>query len=46
MSPQRLADLLQQTDRSALLACAVAARKLEKLDASREIADACQELTT
>ena len=46
MSPQRLAELLQQTDRTALLACAMAARKLEKLDASRQIADACEELTT
>ena len=44
MSPQRLAELLQQTDRTALLACAVAARRLEKLDASLQIADACQEL--
>jgi UDP-N-acetylglucosamine--N-acetylmuramyl-(pentapeptide) pyrophosphoryl-undecaprenol N-acetylglucosamine transferase len=45
MSPQRLAELLQQTDRTALLACAMAARKLEKPDASRQIADACEELT-
>ncbi len=45
MSPQRLAELLQQTDRAALLACARAARGLEKTDASEQIASACEELT-
>lgn len=44
MSPQRLAELLQQTDRAALLACASAARGLEKTDASEQIASACEEL--
>ena len=46
MNPQRLAGLLQQTDRAALLERAVAARKLEKLDAGYQIADACEELAS
>jgi UDP-N-acetylglucosamine--N-acetylmuramyl-(pentapeptide) pyrophosphoryl-undecaprenol N-acetylglucosamine transferase len=46
MSPERISELLQQTDRAALLECAMAARKLEKLDASRQIADACEELAS
>ncbi len=44
LSPRRLADLLQKMERAALLASAVAAKKLEKVDATVKIVAACEEL--
>jgi len=45
MSPEGLADMLQKTDRSALLARAVQAKKLEKTQATQMLVAACEELT-
>lgn len=44
LTPQRLATLLQQTDRASLLACALAARKLQMTDATGQMVTACEEL--
>ena len=44
LTPQRLATLLQQTDRARLLAGALAARKLQMIDATEQIMVACEEL--
>ena len=44
LSPERLADLLQKTKRPALLACALQAKRLEKIDAAAMIVAACEEL--
>ena len=44
LTPERLADVLQKTERPALLACAMQAKKLEKTDASAHIVAACEEL--
>jgi UDP-N-acetylglucosamine--N-acetylmuramyl-(pentapeptide) pyrophosphoryl-undecaprenol N-acetylglucosamine transferase len=44
MSAQWLAELLQKTERSALLACALRAKTLEKIDATTKIVAACEEL--
>ncbi len=44
LSPQRLADMLQKTERSALVARALEAKKLQKLDAATQIVAACEEL--
>lgn len=46
LTPQGLADLLQNTPRSALLACALQAKKLEKTEAATHIVAACEELTS
>ena len=45
LTPERLAGMLQKIERPALLACALQAKKLEKIDASAEIVAACEELT-
>ena len=44
LSPERLAQLLQDTTRPALLECAVNARKMEKIGATEAVVDACEEL--
>ena len=45
LSPEWLAEKLQTTDRTALLACALQAKKLEKIEAAAQIVAACEELT-
>ena len=45
MTAEGLADMLQKTDRPALLARAVQAKKLEKTQATRMLVAACEELT-
>ena len=45
LTPARLADMLQKTERKTLLACALQAKKLEKIDASAQIVAACEELS-
>lgn len=44
LSPEWLAGFLQKTNRSELLARALAAKKLQKLDAVEQIVSACEEL--
>ena len=44
LTPERLAELLQKTERTALLACALQAKKLEKIDATAKIVAACEDL--
>ena len=44
LSPERLARMLQQTTRPALLACAVKARQMEKTGATQEVVMACESL--
>ena len=44
LSPQWLANWLQEVERDALLKCAQQARKLQKLDAGSQIVAACEEL--
>jgi UDP-N-acetylglucosamine--N-acetylmuramyl-(pentapeptide) pyrophosphoryl-undecaprenol N-acetylglucosamine transferase len=44
LSPEFLADLLQKTDRAALLQRAVAAKKLEKTQATEQMVAACEAL--
>ena len=44
LSPERLAQLLQTTTRSALLDCAMKARQMEKTGATESVVDACEEL--
>ena len=46
ITAQWLADMLQKTERSALVARAVQAKKLEKIDATEIIVTACEEFTT
>jgi UDP-N-acetylglucosamine--N-acetylmuramyl-(pentapeptide) pyrophosphoryl-undecaprenol N-acetylglucosamine transferase len=45
LTPERLADLLQKTDRSTLLAWALQAKKLQKIEAAAKIVAACEELS-
>jgi len=45
LSPEWLADMLQNTERSTLLACGLQAKKLEKIDAAARIVAACEDLT-
>lgn len=45
LTPQGLAARLQKLDRPALLACALQAKKMEKIDATTKIVAACEELT-
>ena len=45
MSPERLADLLQKTERSTLLSYGLQAKKLAKLDAAAQVVVACEELS-
>ncbi|MBC7703402.1 MAG: undecaprenyldiphospho-muramoylpentapeptide beta-N-acetylglucosaminyltransferase [Rhodoferax sp.] len=44
LSPERLAQLLQTTTRSALMDCAMKAREMEKTGATESVVDACEEL--
>jgi len=44
LTPRVLADLLQKTERSALLQCARAAQKLQKIQATDAVVAACEEL--
>jgi len=44
LSPEWLADMLQKTERSTLLACGLQAKKLEKIDAAARIVAACEDL--
>jgi UDP-N-acetylglucosamine--N-acetylmuramyl-(pentapeptide) pyrophosphoryl-undecaprenol N-acetylglucosamine transferase len=44
LTPERLAAMLQKTERPALLERALQAKKLEKIDASAQIVAACEEL--
>ncbi|MDI1246816.1 MAG: undecaprenyldiphospho-muramoylpentapeptide beta-N-acetylglucosaminyltransferase [Rhodoferax sp.] len=44
LTPASLADLLQNMDRPSLLEKALAAKKMEKLEATRDIVAACEEL--
>jgi UDP-N-acetylglucosamine--N-acetylmuramyl-(pentapeptide) pyrophosphoryl-undecaprenol N-acetylglucosamine transferase len=45
LSPQRLAEMLQNIERPALIACALQAKMLEKTDAAAKIVAACEELS-
>lgn len=45
LTPERLAEMLQKTERSALLECGLQAKRLEKIDAAAKIVAACEELT-
>lgn len=44
MTPQVLADMLQKTERSALMACGLAAKKMQQLRATEAVVTACEEL--
>ena len=44
LSASGLAEMLQKTERSALLACALKAKTMEKIQATREMANACEAL--
>ena len=44
LTPERLAQLLRQTTRAALLDCALKARQMEKTGATAEVVAACEEL--
>ena len=44
LTPQRLAQMISQTTRGALLACALQAKQLEKTGATGEMVAACEEL--
>ncbi len=44
LSPEYLAGMLEKTERSTLLLCAIQAKRLEKIDASQKIVAACEEL--
>ena len=45
LTPERLAEMLQKTERSTLLECGLQAKRLEKIDAAAKIVAACEELT-
>ncbi len=45
LSPERLAKMLQKTERSTILECALRAKSLEKTTATEQIVAACEELT-
>jgi UDP-N-acetylglucosamine--N-acetylmuramyl-(pentapeptide) pyrophosphoryl-undecaprenol N-acetylglucosamine transferase len=44
MTPEGLAKLLQNTERSALFQCGLEAKKMQKLDATEAVVAACEEL--
>jgi UDP-N-acetylglucosamine--N-acetylmuramyl-(pentapeptide) pyrophosphoryl-undecaprenol N-acetylglucosamine transferase len=46
LSPERLAQVLQKTERPALLACALKAKKMQKIHATRDVVTACEELAS
>ena len=45
LTPEKLAEMLQKTERSALVEVAQKAKSLQKLDATERIVAACEELT-
>jgi len=45
MTPERLAELLQRTERSTLLSWSLKAKALEKIDATEQVVAACEELS-
>jgi UDP-N-acetylglucosamine--N-acetylmuramyl-(pentapeptide) pyrophosphoryl-undecaprenol N-acetylglucosamine transferase len=45
MTPERLATILQTTDRTALLQRALAAKQMQQLRATDAVVAACEELT-
>lgn len=45
LTPTMLADMLQKTERSSLLACALQAKRLQKTDATDALVAVCEELT-
>ena len=45
LTAQKLADMLQNTERSALVNAALQAKKMQKLDATAQLVAACEELT-
>ena len=45
MTPERLAQFIQSTDRAALLQCALAAKQMQQLRATEAVVAACEELT-
>ena len=44
LTPEKLANMLQKTERLTLLECALQAKKLQKLSATAEVVKACEEL--
>lgn len=46
LSPERLAQMLQKTERPALLARALQAKKMQKIHATRDVVTACEELAS
>ena len=44
LSPEWLADMLQKTERPALMARGLEAKKLQKMDATEKIVAACEDL--
>jgi UDP-N-acetylglucosamine--N-acetylmuramyl-(pentapeptide) pyrophosphoryl-undecaprenol N-acetylglucosamine transferase len=46
LTPEWLADLLQKTERPALIRCALAAKNMQKLQATAEVVAACEELAS
>ncbi|MBP8161935.1 MAG: UDP-N-acetylglucosamine--N-acetylmuramyl-(pentapeptide) pyrophosphoryl-undecaprenol N-acetylglucosamine transferase, partial [Ottowia sp.] len=45
LTPQRLAEMLQNTERSALVQHALEAKKMQKIHAVEDVVTACEELT-
>ena len=45
LTPERLAEMLQKTERSALVQRALAAKKMQKIHAVEDVVTACEELT-
>lgn len=45
LTPEWLAAMLQKTERSTLLTCALQAKKMERIDAAAKIVAACEELS-
>jgi UDP-N-acetylglucosamine--N-acetylmuramyl-(pentapeptide) pyrophosphoryl-undecaprenol N-acetylglucosamine transferase len=46
LTPEWLADLLQKTERPALIRCALAAKNMQKLQATADVVAACEELAS
>ncbi len=44
LTPEGLADMLQKTERAALLECAIQAKRLQKIHAVEDVVAACEEL--
>jgi len=44
LTPEKLADLLQKTERPALIQCGLEAKKMQKLSAADAVVAACEEL--